>query len=123
MRCDHLVIHSFGVECVTLSLLWLMWFVGTAIATVSNLLHVRVNRILTDKHTQSTWGNLGWCQQYSPCRLLTALVAITWIGWVLLLLLLGVTLAHTFINRAWTDPMHGRFYPRKFVPAQTSEYR
>jgi hypothetical protein len=72
----------------------------------------------------SSWGNLGWCHQYSPCRLLSALVAIAWIGWVLLLSLLGIALAHTFVNRAWTDPMHGHFYPRdSFVPAQSSEYR
>jgi hypothetical protein len=76
-----------------------------------------------DKRTQSFWGNLGWCQQYSPCRLLTGLVAIAWIGWVLLLLLLGVALVHTFIHRAWTEPMHGHFYPcDSFVPAQASEY-
>ncbi|KAF8466804.1 hypothetical protein DFH94DRAFT_676220 [Russula ochroleuca] len=104
MRCNQLVIHTFGVECIVLSMIWMMWFTGTAIAT-------------------SFWGNLGWCQQYSPCRLLTGLVAIAWIGWVLLLLLLGVALVHTFIHRAWTEPMHGHFYPcDSFVPAQASEY-
>jgi hypothetical protein len=35
MRCDHLVIHTFGVECIALSMFWMMWFIGTAIATVS----------------------------------------------------------------------------------------
>jgi hypothetical protein len=45
-------------------------------------------------------------------------VAIAWIGWVFLLLVLGVALVHTFVNRAWTEPMHGRYYPHKFVPAQ-----
>lgn len=77
-----------------------------------------------DKRTQTFWGNLGWCHEYSPCRLLSALVAIAWIGWVVLLALLGITLAHTFVNRAWTDPMHGHSYPRdSFVPPQESEYR
>ncbi|KAN0103853.1 hypothetical protein V8E52_011573 [Russula decolorans] len=105
MRCDRLVIHTFGVECIALSMFWMMWFVGTAIAT-------------------TFWGNLGWCHQYSPCRVLTALVAFAWIGWVVLLLLLGLALVHTFVNRAWTDPMHGYLYPRdSFVPAQASEYR
>jgi len=40
MRCDRLVIHTFGVECIALSMFWMMWFVGTAIATVSSLLHL-----------------------------------------------------------------------------------
>lgn len=125
MRCDRLVIHTFGVECIALSMIWMMWFTGTAIATVSKFLHL-LRESYPDAemiNIQSFWGNLGWCQRYSPCRLLTALVAIAWIGWVLLLLLLGVALAHTFIHRAWTEPMHGHFYPREsFVPAQSSEY-
>jgi hypothetical protein len=40
MRCDRLVIHTFAVECIALSMFWMMWFVGTAIATVSHPLHV-----------------------------------------------------------------------------------
>ena len=40
MRCDRLVIHTFGVECIALSMFWMMWFVGTAIATVSSLLNL-----------------------------------------------------------------------------------
>ena len=40
MRCDRLVIHTFGVECIALSMFWMMWFVGTAIATVSSSLHL-----------------------------------------------------------------------------------
>ncbi|KAI0268037.1 hypothetical protein BGY98DRAFT_1109283 [Russula aff. rugulosa BPL654] len=104
MRCDRLVIHTMGVECIALSMFWMMWFVGTAIATTS-------------------WGNLGWCQEYSPCRVLTALVAFAWIGWVVLLSLLGLALVHTFVNRAWMEPMHGYLYPRdSFVPAQVSEH-
>lgn len=70
------------------------------------------------------WGNLGWCQEYSPCRLLSALVAIAWIGWVLLLFLLGASLVHTFVNQAWAEPIHGYLYPRdSFPPSQASEYR
>jgi hypothetical protein len=40
MRCDRFVIHTFGVECLALSMFWVMWLVGTAIATVSNLLQL-----------------------------------------------------------------------------------
>ena len=35
MRCDRLVIHTFAVEAIALSMLFMMWLVGTAIATVS----------------------------------------------------------------------------------------
>jgi len=105
MRCDRLVIHTFAVEAIALSMLFMMWLVGTAIAT-------------------TMWGNLGWCHQYSPCRLLSALVGIAWTGWVFVFFLLGACLVHTFVNRAWTEPIHGHLYPRdSFVPAQTSEYR
>ncbi len=124
MRCDRLVIHTFAVECIALSMFWMMWFIGTAIATVSSILHLLRESYPDDERTQTFWGNLGWCHEYSPCRVLTALVAFAWIGWVVLLSLLGLALVHTFVNRAWTDPMHGYLYPRdSFVPAQASEYR
>jgi hypothetical protein len=126
MRCDRLVIHTFGVECIALSMLWMMWLIGASIATVRNLYFLRepYSDGRNGKRTQTFWGNLGWCHEYSPCRLLSALVAFAWIGWIPLLALLGITLAHTFVNRAWTDPMHGHLYPRdSFVPAQEYDYR
>jgi len=35
MRCDRMVVHTFAVEAIALSMLFMMWLVGTAIATVS----------------------------------------------------------------------------------------
>ncbi|KAI0270451.1 hypothetical protein BC834DRAFT_1039217 [Gloeopeniophorella convolvens] len=104
-RRDYRLIHTFAAEVVGLFILFIMWLVGTAIAT-------------------SFWGNLGWCHQFAPCRLLTALVAIAWVGWVLLFFLLSASLIHAVVNRAWTEPMHGHLYPRdSFAPRETSEYR
>ncbi|KAN0141579.1 hypothetical protein V8E53_000041 [Lactarius tabidus] len=104
-RRDHLIIHTFAAESIALFVLFMMWLVGTGVAT-------------------SLWGNLGWCHQYSPCRLLSALVGIAWTGWVVLLFLLGASLMLSLVNGAWTEPMHGHLYPRdSFVPAQMSEYR
>ena len=40
MRCDRLVIHTFAVECIALSMFWMMWFVGSAIGTVSSLFYL-----------------------------------------------------------------------------------
>ncbi|KAI0295167.1 hypothetical protein B0F90DRAFT_1670204 [Multifurca ochricompacta] len=104
-RRDRLILHTFATENIALFILFVMWLVGTAIAT-------------------SMWGNLGWCHHYSPCRLLTALVAVAWTGWVFLFFLLSASLVHAFVNRAWNEPMHGHLYPRdSFAPPQTSEYR
>ncbi|KAH9041890.1 hypothetical protein EDB83DRAFT_2228090 [Lactarius deliciosus] len=109
-RRDRLIVHTFAAESIALFVLFVMWLVGTGIATVRPFF-------------SSMWGDLGWCHQYSPCRLLTALVAIAWTGWVFLFFLLGASLMHSLVNRAWTEPMHGHLYPRdSFVPAQTSEY-
>jgi hypothetical protein len=49
MRCDRLVIHTFAVEAIALSMLFVMWLVGTAIATVSNFLWVFLPHILMQK--------------------------------------------------------------------------
>ena len=126
MRSNRSIIHTFGVECIALSMLWMMWFIGTAIATVSNLHLLRESYPDADVmiNLQTFWGNLGSCGDFSPCRVLTALVAFAWIGWIVMLVLLGLTLVHTFVNRAWMEPMHGYRYPRdSFVPAQAaSEY-
>lgn len=124
-RRDHLVIHTFAAESIALFVLFMMWLVGTGIATVRPFLFMSLLCTYADAETfQSMWGNLGWCHQYSPCRLLSALVGIAWTGWVVLVFLLGSSLMHSLVNRAWTEPMHGHLYPRdSFVPAQMSEYR
>ena len=58
------------------------------------------------------WGNLQWCQQYQPCRLLSALVAFSWLGWIVLTAILGISLMFTFANKAFLEPLHGRWDPR-----------
>ncbi|KAI9442855.1 hypothetical protein BJY52DRAFT_449236 [Lactarius psammicola] len=103
MQRVHLIIHTFAAETIALFVLFVMWLVGTGIAT-------------------SMWGNLGWCHQYSPCRLLTALVAIAWTGFVFLFFLLGVSLLHILAVRARTEILQFLRPPNSFVPAQTSEY-
>ncbi|KAA1466973.1 hypothetical protein DENSPDRAFT_812369 [Dentipellis sp. KUC8613] len=101
-------LYTFTSELVGLFVLFIFWLVGAAIAT-------------------SFWGNLHWCHQYMQCRLLTALVAFAWLGWILIFALFLTSLLHSFANSAFSDPMHGQLYPRESVvyPAgtQTSEYR
>jgi len=99
---------TFAGEILGLSVLFLFWIVGAGIST-------------------SLWGNLGFCHQYQPCRLLTALVAFTWLGWIVLLMLLISSFLHPLANGGFNEPLHGWVYPRDSVmfpqgPA-TSEYR
>jgi len=84
---------SFTGEIVGLFILFVMWLVGAAIAT-------------------SFWGALSWCWVYQPCRVLTALVAFAWLGWIVLFALLLMSAMFAIANRAWWDPMHGRHDPR-----------
>ena len=64
------------------------------------------------RHLQSMWGNLEFCQTFGACRLLTALLAFSWLGWLVLSLLLGFSLLFSFANKGFMDPSHGRWNPR-----------
>jgi len=86
-------VTSFASELLGLFVLFVLWLVGAAIAT-------------------TVWGNLKWCWVYEPCRLLTALVAFAWMGWIVLFALLLVSALFALSNSAFGDPLHGRFDPR-----------
>ncbi|KAF8519169.1 hypothetical protein JB92DRAFT_2899620 [Gautieria morchelliformis] len=77
-------------ELFVLSCFWLLYLVGAAIAT-------------------SFWGNLSFCWQFEACRLLTALVAFAWIGWITISVLLFTTFVYAFTGRGWTKHSHGRW--------------
>lgn len=73
---------------------------------------------------QSHWGALSWCQEFQPCRILTALVAFVWMGWIMVVFLMFASVLFCIANRAWGEPMHGRVYPRdSTVFPQTTQYR
>jgi len=79
-------------EAVALFVLWLFYIIGTSIAT-------------------SFWGALGFCQEFSACRILSTLVAFAWLVWLLLTVLLVLTVLFGLANgrEAWNEPMHGRW--------------
>ncbi|KAI0333366.1 hypothetical protein GY45DRAFT_1244881 [Cubamyces sp. BRFM 1775] len=52
-------------ELASLSVIWLLWLVGCVVST-------------------SIWPNLSFCFQFAPCRILTAMMAFAWLGWVTL---------------------------------------
>ena len=88
-----------------------MWLVGAAIATVrSQLLQRRIQ--YSAPCPQSYWGNLHWCHVYKACRILTALVAFAWMGWIILLFLIVISITFAVVNGAFGHPMHGRYDPR-----------
>jgi len=77
-------------ELFFLGCLWLLYLVGAAIAT-------------------TMWGNLKFCWQFEACRILTALVAFAWIGWITVSVLLLTTFVFAFTRHAWTRHSHGRW--------------
>src|SRR5215471_18895865 len=90
--------------------LFLFWIVGAGGSTVSFFCfaHFVLN---TFSFSQHLWGNLSFCQRYKACRILTALVAFAWLGWIVIVILIGVSLTFAIANTAWSDPMHGRYDP------------
>jgi len=92
-RYENPYLSTFLGEIIGLSILWLFWIVGTAIAS-------------------SMWGNLEWCQTLEACRILSALLAFSWLGWLVLSSLLGFSLLFSFANKGFMDPLHGRWNPR-----------
>ena len=61
------------------------------------------------KAVAKRWGALEWCFSFWQCRVLTALVAFAWMGWAILFALLLMSAMFAIANRAWWDPMHGRY--------------
>ena len=69
--------------------LWVLWLVGAAIAT-------------------SIWPNLpSICHQVEACRVLTAMLAFAWMGWIVLTVIAVVTVMYATANSSWNEPAHG----------------
>ncbi|KAI0070218.1 hypothetical protein K474DRAFT_1609093 [Panus rudis PR-1116 ss-1] len=84
---------TFAGEILGLFCLFVLWLVGAAIAT-------------------TFWGDLSWCHQFLPCRILTVIVAFAWMGWILIFTLLIISLLFAFMNSSFGRPLHGRYDPR-----------
>ncbi|OCB90750.1 hypothetical protein A7U60_g2050 [Sanghuangporus baumii] len=90
-------------ELLGLAILWLLWLVGAAVAT-------------------SIWPNLpSFCSQYNACRVLTAMVAFSWLGWITVTALVVTTLLYATANSSWADPAHGH-WTREGSNPRMSEY-
>jgi len=93
-RYENPYLSTFLGEVIGLAVLWIFWIVGAATAS-------------------TMWGNLGWCRAFEACRILSALVAFSWLGWLVLSLLLGFSVLFSFANKGFMDPLHGRWNPRE----------
>jgi hypothetical protein len=92
-RHENTCLSTFGAELIGLFVLFMFWITGAGIAT-------------------HQWGNLAWCRIYQPCRLLTAIVAFSWMGWIMILFLLAINIGYIIINDAFSEPLHGHYDPR-----------
>ena len=96
-RHEHGFLSTLGSELVILLMLFILWIVGAAIAT-------------------QKWGDLGWCRSYNACRLLTAIVAFTWMSWIMTLFLTISCIWHIVRNDGFTKPVHGRYRSERDYP-------
>jgi hypothetical protein len=90
-RHDRGFMSTLGGELAALTILFVLWLVGAIIVT-------------------KKWGDLGWCHVYSACRLLTAIVAFTWMSWIMTFFLLVSCLWYIIRHSGSTHPVHGRYY-------------
>ena len=68
-----------------------------------------------DTCPQSIWPNLAFCAQFAACRVLTAMMAFAWLGWIVLvgLIILAILAAVSKVRPArapmmveWAAPAH-----------------
>ncbi|PVF99948.1 hypothetical protein CPB86DRAFT_682614, partial [Serendipita vermifera] len=68
-----------GFETAVLAILWFLWVGGAGSAT-------------------TTWPDLNFCIQFSTCRVLQAMMAWAWLGWITITLILLTSIAFAWRN-------------------------
>jgi len=92
-RVEDNLVSTFRGELIGLFIVWMFWIVGTSIATTQ-------------------WGSLGFCAQFEACRVLSAIVAFSWLAWVVVSFNFGVSLTFILANGAMLEPLHGQWVPQ-----------
>ncbi|KAJ7640531.1 hypothetical protein B0H17DRAFT_1023114 [Mycena rosella] len=105
-RVEDNLVSTFRGELIGLFIVWMFWLVGTAIATVTFL---------------TQWGSLGFCQEFEACRVLSAIVAFSWLCWVSVSFNFGVSITFILANGALLEPLHGQWAPG--AGDQESQYK
>ncbi|KAI0734870.1 hypothetical protein C8Q72DRAFT_330072 [Fomitopsis betulina] len=86
-RLDRLLIFSISkavLEVIALGILWLLWLIGCGIAT-------------------STWPDLTFCYSFDACRVLAAMTAFAWLGWLTICALLVLGFIAVFGKKRESD--------------------
>jgi hypothetical protein len=60
------------------------------------------------------WGGMKGCA-YHACSVLSALVAFSWLSWLVLSALLAIAVLFGIANKAWANPLHARYDPHASV--------
>ncbi|KAJ6557406.1 hypothetical protein DFH09DRAFT_1317528 [Mycena vulgaris] len=102
-RVENNLVSTFRGELIGLFIVWMFWLVGSAIATTQ-------------------WGSLGFCQEFEPCRVLSALVAFAWLCWLAVSFNFGVSITFIIANGALLEPLHGQWVPGPGPVDQESQY-
>lgn len=101
---EYRILSRAWQEFIVLSVLWLLILVGSAMAT-----HI--------------WPNLpSFCSQYAACRLLDAMLAFAWLGWITITVLLFEAIAHGMVNSSFSGPAHGRWGTDERRMSELSHY-
>ncbi|PAV17086.1 hypothetical protein PNOK_0715000 [Pyrrhoderma noxium] len=103
-KYEHKYFSRVWHELLGLFTLNILWLVGAAIST-------------------NIWPNLpAFCSQFQACRILTAMLAFAWMGWIMLTTLIFVTVLYASANGAWHEPAHGYWIRELPSNARASEY-
>ncbi|KIY61935.1 hypothetical protein CYLTODRAFT_362191 [Cylindrobasidium torrendii FP15055 ss-10] len=105
-RAEPRILYTFRGELMALFVLWVMWVVGAGVASPIDAIVVHNADV-----PQGPWGDLAWCWIYEPCRILTAMLAFCWCTWIILTLISILSILFVTVNKALTQPMHGRWDP------------
>ncbi|KAG1750551.1 uncharacterized protein EDB91DRAFT_1235060 [Suillus paluster] len=104
---DHIV-----VELLVTSIITMFWSLF-----IARTIHRRHEHRLVNSFTAELVGLfilfllwvIGACHRHARARFLTALLAFAWLGWLLVLALFVMSLLFAIANKAFHDPMHGRW--------------
>lgn len=103
-RHEYKYLSKVWQELLGLFILNVLWLVGAAIST-------------------NIWPNLpSFCANFQACRILTAMLAFAWMGWIMLTTLVFVTVMYALANQSWYEPAHGHWVRDLPSNARVSEY-
>ncbi|KIO28689.1 hypothetical protein M407DRAFT_242901 [Tulasnella calospora MUT 4182] len=85
-RSTHPIFARQWFELIVLSVLWMFWVGGAGAAS-------------------TVWPSLSWCH-HPQCRLLEAIMAFAWLGWIINTVLLFGSIIFAAKNRAWKDDLY-----------------